>query len=269
MIVSQPGDEGNRGGADRPIRVAVSGALGRMGSTTCTAVAADPDLHLVAIVDTGMSTQAFTTGPAAADVDAETGELRMFTRLDKALEAGGIDVLVDFTTPAVVRENVLIALEHHVPVVVGTTGLSTLDLAEIEQQSAVTNTPVLVAPNFAMGAVLMMEFARQAAKHFRSCEIVELHHDRKLDAPSGTSRLTRLGIEEEWTEAGFEKDIPIHSVRLPGLVAHQEVIFGSLGETLTIRHDSIDRESFMPGVVLAAKRIRSLQGLVVGLENVL
>jgi 4-hydroxy-tetrahydrodipicolinate reductase len=112
-------------------------------------------------------------------------------------------------------------------------------------------------------------FARQAARYFGACEIVELHHEKKLDAPSGTSRLTRLRIEETWGETGLKKEVPIHSVRLPGLVAHQEVLFGGLGETLTIRHDSLSRESFMPGVLLAVKRVRSLQGLVVGLENIL
>jgi 4-hydroxy-tetrahydrodipicolinate reductase len=128
---------------------------------------------------------------------------------------------------------------------------------------------VLVVPSFAMGAVLMMQFARQAAEQFRACEIVELHHEGKLDAPSGTSRLTRLRVEETWRKVGLEREVPIHSVRLPGLVAHQEVIFGGPGETLTLRHDSTSRESFMPGVLLAVKRVRALQGLVVGLENIL
>jgi 4-hydroxy-tetrahydrodipicolinate reductase len=168
-----------------------------------------------------------------------------------------------------VRQNVLTCIERHVPVVVGTTGLGTADLAEIEQAADKGSTPVLVAPNFAMGAVLMMEFAKEAARHLRACEIVELHHDRKLDAPSGTSKLTRMRIEQVWSENGLQREVPIHSVRLPGLVAHQEVIFGGLGETLTIRHDSLSRESFMPGVLLAVKRVRSLQGLVVGLENIL
>jgi 4-hydroxy-tetrahydrodipicolinate reductase len=120
-----------------------------------------------------------------------------------------------------------------------------------------------------MGAVLMMRFARQAAQYLHACEIVELHHEKKLDAPSGTSRLTRLHVEESWLEAGLEREVPIHSVRLPGLVAHQEVIFGGVGETLTIRHDTVSRESFMPGVLLAVKHIRRLQGLVVGLENII
>jgi 4-hydroxy-tetrahydrodipicolinate reductase len=176
---------------------------------------------------------------------------------------------VDFSTPDAVKRNVVLCLEQGVPVVVGTTGLSPGDLAELDRLTNEAGVPVLVAPNFAMGAVLMMQFAETAAKHLRACEIVELHHDAKLDAPSGTSRLTRLRIEDAWREDGLEKEVPIHSVRLPGLVAHQEVIFGGAGETLTIRHDSLDRESFMPGVVLAVKRIRGLQGLVVGLENIL
>jgi 4-hydroxy-tetrahydrodipicolinate reductase len=185
------------------------------------------------------------------------------------LAEGIVDVIIDFTVPSAVLTNVLTCVRHRVPVVVGTTGLSVADLAEIEQACFETETPVLVAPNFALGAVLMMEFARQAAEHFRACEIIELHHDRKLDAPSGTARLTRMRIQDTWEKAGVDKDVPIHSVRLPGLVAHQEVVFGSLGETLTIRHDSLSRESFMPGVLRATKRIRDLQGLVVGLENVL
>jgi 4-hydroxy-tetrahydrodipicolinate reductase len=244
---------------DTRIRVGVSGALGRMGHVTCDAIAGDDGLSLVAAIDPGFS-------PAKA---SHPGAEKCFVGLTEALEAGGIDVVVDFSTPAVVRENVLTCVRHRVPVAVGTTGLTTVDLADIEQEASTRNVGVLVAPNFAMGAVLMMQFARQAAERFRACEIIELHHDRKVDAPSGTSRLTRLRIEEAWREAGFEKEIPIHSVRLPGLVAHQEVIFGSLGETLTIRHDSLSRESFIPGVLLAVKRIGSLQGLVVGLENIL
>jgi 4-hydroxy-tetrahydrodipicolinate reductase len=241
------------------IRVAVCGALGRMGRTTCEAVAADEALELVATVDTG-----FGTGTAPL-----LGAGRDFSDLKDALEQTKVDVVVDFTVPASVRANVLTCVMHHVAVVVGTTGLGAADLAEIEKATELQAAPVLVAPNFAMGAVLMMEFARQAASHFSACEIVELHHDKKLDAPSGTSRLTRLGIKETWSGLGLEREVPIHSVRLPGLVAHQEVIFGGLGETLTIRHDSLSRESFMPGVLLAVKRVRSLQGLVVGLENIL
>jgi 4-hydroxy-tetrahydrodipicolinate reductase len=241
------------------LRVAVCGALGRMGRTTCDAVSADGGLELVAAIDTG-----FDSGAAVL-----LGSGKDYADLAAALESAPVDVVVDFTVPASVRANVLTCVEHRVPVVVGTTGLGAADLAEIAKATERQMTPVLVAPNFAMGAVLMMEFAEQAARHFRACEIVELHHDKKLDAPSGTSRLTRLRVEETWSKTGLEKEVPIHSVRLPGLVAHQEVLFGGLGETLTIRHDSLSRESFMPGVLLAVKRVRSLQGLVVGLENIL
>lgn len=263
------------------INVAVAGALGRMGSATCEAVRQDHDLALTAMVDPGLADIALDVLRAALSEDLVSGTdadvtcpsapgiAGRFVNLEEAIAAGHVDVVVDFTTPAVVRANVFTCLERGVPVVVGTTGLSDSDLAEIGEQAVAHGVPVLVAPNFAVGAVLMMRFAREAAKAMRACEIVELHHDRKLDAPSGTSKLTRSLVEREWREAGFERDVPIHSVRLPGLVAHQEVIFGGLGETLTIRHDSLSRESFMPGVVLAIKRVRGLQGLVVGLENIL
>jgi 4-hydroxy-tetrahydrodipicolinate reductase len=250
-------------GADGRIRVAVSGAAGRMGSVTCQAVTADADLHLVAAIDP-VYTPAGAEGPECGETDA-----KRFTDLDSALEGTDIQVVVEFSIPTTVKENVLACLRRKVPVVVGTTGLGVADLAEIERGTEVNGVPVLVAPNFAMGAVLMMQFARQAAEQLDACEIIELHHQGKLDAPSGTSRLTRLRVEEAWRERGVEKEVPIHSVRLPGLVAHQEVIFGGPGETLTIRHDSLSRDSFMPGVLLAVKRVRMLQGLVVGLENIL
>ncbi len=247
------------------LRVAVSGALGRMGSTTCKAVSADPGLVLAAAVD-----------PAFADVEARSAGLtvvadavRTYEKLQDALSDGGIDVAVDFSLPATVMDNVRMYLRHGVPAVVGTTGLGANDLVELDREACRVGVPVLVAPNFAMGAVLMMQFAEQAARHLGACEIVELHHDVKLDAPSGTAKLTRLRVEDAWRKCGTEREVPIHSVRLPGLVAHQEVIFGGQGETLTIRHDSISRESFMPGVVLALKRVGTLQGLVVGLENIL
>lgn len=244
---------------DPKIKVAVCGALGRMGSATCGAVQADEALELAVAVDTGFGSGATALLGAGKD----------FADLETALGEADVDVVVDFTIPASVKANILTCLKHHVAVVVGTTGLTAADLAEIDKVTEREATPVLVAPNFAMGAVLMMEFAKQAARYFKACEIIELHHDKKLDAPSGTSRLTRVRIEESWSENGVDKEVPIHSVRLPGLVAHQEVLFGGLGETLTIRHDSLSRDSFMPGVVRAVKRVRSLQGLVVGLENIL
>jgi len=251
------------GGTRDRIRVGVAGAQGRMGLMTCAAIAGDPELELVAAIDPAFSSE------LAIQEEGRAAEAERFADLQKAIEHADPQVLVDFTTPASVRENVLACVRGRVPVVVGTTGLSAADLADIEQEAGLYGVPVLVAPNFAMGAVLMMRFAGQAAEHFKACEIVELHHDGKLDAPSGTSRLTRMLVESAWRDAGVEREVPIHSVRLPGLVAHQEVIFGGLGETLTIRHDSLSRESFMPGVLLAVKRVRGLQGLVVGLENIL
>ena len=215
------------------IRVAVAGAAGRMGETVCRAVEGAEDMELVARVDPALGTS-----------------------LSEALAAGP-DVLVDFTVPDTALANARQAVDAGVHVVIGTTGF---DKAALEDFSS-AKANVFVAPNFAIGAVLMMQFAVQAAKHMAKAEIIELHHDRKVDAPSGTAALTAelLG-----------GDVTIHSVRLPGLVAHQEVIFGDLGQTLTIRHDSIDRESFMPGVLLAVRRVGSLESSpLVGLEHLL
>jgi 4-hydroxy-tetrahydrodipicolinate reductase len=218
------------------IRVAVAGAAGQMGKTVCRAVEAADDMELVARAD-----------PALGSSVAE------------ALQAGP-EVMVDFTTPATAVANAREALAAGVHVVIGTTGF---DVAELE---GVGKANVFVAPNFAIGAVLMMQFAAQAARHMARAEIIELHHDRKLDAPSGTAARTA----ELMRAAAPGSEVPIHSVRLPGLVAHQEVILGDVGQTLTIRHDSTDRESFMPGVLLAIRGVGSLQDSpVVGLEHLL
>jgi 4-hydroxy-tetrahydrodipicolinate reductase len=244
-------------------RVAVFGAAGRMGRTVCQAVEADPDLELVARVDPNGGEGIVSDPQAALDAGAE--------------------VIVDFTTPASVAGNIRWALEHGVHIVVGTTGISPADLDEVRSRADGTGSNVFVAPNFAIGAVLMQSFARQAAKWFPAVEVIELHHDGKLDAPSGTAASTARMIaqarDEAWTGPGGEtvegvrggavEGVPVHSVRLPGLVAHQEVIFGGLGQVLTIRHDSLARESFMPGVLLAVKRVGSLPGLTVGLEALL
>ena len=249
-------------GETEKLRVAVSGAGGRMGKVTCGAVAADEGLILAAQIDPLF----LDAGKGEDDRDSAAPR---FAALGQALAAGGLDVVVDFSVPTAVKENVLLCVERRVPVVVGTTGLGAGDLAEIESRANGEGVPVLVAPNFAVGAVLMMRFAEEAAKRFEACEIVELHHADKVDAPSGTASLTRLRVEDVWREAGANREVAVHSVRLPGLVAHQVVIFGGQGETLTIRHDSMSRESFMSGVILAIKRVRGLQGLVVGLENIL
>jgi 4-hydroxy-tetrahydrodipicolinate reductase len=223
------------------IRVAVSGAAGRMGATVCEAVEGADDMELSGRAD-----------PA----------------LDTSLESvlGETDVVVDFTTPDSAATNAVACVEAGVHAVVGTTGFD-IDALRTDAEAARNDgANVFVAPNFAIGAVLMMEFARRAAEHMPECEIVELHHERKLDAPSGTAKRTAQLIGD----AGGSVHEPIHSVRLPGLVAHQEVIFGGEGQTLTIRHDSTDRYSFMPGVLLAVRKVGQLPDPVtVGLEHLL
>ncbi|HWC13396.1 MAG TPA: 4-hydroxy-tetrahydrodipicolinate reductase [Actinomycetota bacterium] len=241
------------------IKVGVFGAQGRMGSEVCRAVQADDELELVAQVDENDDPRAF--------VDA------------------GATVAVDFTTPDAVLANIRFCVDNGIHVVVGTTGLSASDLDEVAGWVAGARASVFIAPNFAIGAVLMMDFAARAAPHFDTAEIVERHHERKLDAPSGTALRTAQLMNDArgtaWrapqghsetlpgSRGGDSSGIRIHSVRVPGSVAHQDVILGTAGETLTIRHDSLDRASFMPGVVLAVKRVGSLQGLTVGLENLL
>jgi 4-hydroxy-tetrahydrodipicolinate reductase len=222
------------------IRVAVSGAAGRMGQAVVEAVEGADDLELGGKADPSLGVE-----------------------LSEVLEDA--DVLVDFTTPDAAPGNIREALAAGVHVVVGTTGFDLDDLRAAAEGSG-GEANVFVAPNFAIGAVLLMLAAQQAAEHMPECEIVELHHDRKLDAPSGTAKRTAELIRE----AGGNVHEPIHSVRLPGLVAHQEVIFGGEGQTLTIRHDSIDRRSFMPGVLLACRKVADLPDrFTVGLETLL
>ncbi len=222
------------------IRVAVAGAAGRMGETVCQAVTDAGDIELVARADPALGTS-----------------------VTEALAAGP-DVLVDFTVPDTALRNAREAVDAGVHVVIGTTGFDVGDLEAFRNAKA----NLFVAPNFAIGAVLMMQFASEAAKHMRAAEIIELHHDGKLDKPSGTAARTARLMTEARGGEGFE--VPIHSVRLPGLVAHQEVILGDVGQTLTIRHDSVDRQSFMPGVLLAVRSVGQLENSpVVGLEHLL
>ncbi|MHB1467948.1 MAG: 4-hydroxy-tetrahydrodipicolinate reductase [Solirubrobacteraceae bacterium] len=224
------------------MRVAVAGAAGRMGLTVCEAVEEAEDLELVGRAD-----------PALERTVAQV------------LAQDRPQVLVDFTTPDTALANATEALQAGVHAVIGTTGFR-LDELRAACERASGGAKALVAPNFAVGAVLMMRFAAEAARHMDAAEVVELHHDRKLDAPSGTAALTAKLM----AEATGGPPPPIHSVRLPGLVAHQEVILGALGQTLTIRHDSLDRRSFMPGVLLAIRKVGSLQSsLTVGLEQLL
>ena len=250
----------------RPLAVAVIGANGRMGSTVCRAVEAAPDLRLVGRYDQG----------------------------DDLGDLGGADVVVEFSVPDASLRNVLACVERGVHVVVGTTGWGDVKLARLA--AAVTAAPpsrggtgvgVLIAPNFALGAILMMNFAAQAARFFESVEVVELHHPAKVDAPSGTAARTAdlIGAARDAAGLGPVPDattqdpdgargarvhgIPVHALRVRGLVAHQEVIFGNVGETLTIRHDSLDRESFMAGVLTGVRRVADHPGVTVGLEHYL
>ncbi|GGK41930.1 4-hydroxy-tetrahydrodipicolinate reductase [Nocardia camponoti] len=241
------------------IRVGVLGAQGKVGQAICAAVEAAPDLELVAQVDKGDALETFT----------ETGT----------------QVVVDFTNPDVVMGNLKFLIDNGIHAVVGTTGFDEARLAEVRGWLAQRpEVGVLVAPNFAIGAVLSMRFAEQAARFFDSVEVIELHHPNKVDAPSGTAYRTaeiiaaareRAGvgpspdattIELEGARGGDVDGVRVHSVRLAGLVAHQEVLFGTQGETLTIRHDSIDRNSFAPGVLLGVRQIANRPGLTVGLD---
>ena len=241
------------------IKVGVLGARGRMGSEVVKAVTDATDLELVAALDLGDS-------------------------LD-ALVANGAQVVVDFTTPDSVMANLEFLIANNINAVIGTTGFDDARIAKIKSLLASSKSGVLIAPNFAIGAVLMMEFATKAAKYFESAEIIELHHPNKVDAPSGTAARTAELMAKSRKEAGLAPmpdatstsldgargavvgDIPVHSVRLRGLVAHQEVLLGGIGETLTIRHDSIDRVGFMPGVLLGVRQVVTHPGLTFGLEN--
>jgi 4-hydroxy-tetrahydrodipicolinate reductase len=180
--------------------------------------------------------------------------------LAKAIKDSGTEVVIDFTTPQSAMGNIRTILNSGTHGVIGTTGITENDLHEIRELCEKNKVNCLVAPNFAIGAVLMMRFAQEAIKHLPSAEIIEFHHETKVDKPSGTAMRTAKLLGD---------NVPIHSVRLPGLVAHQEVIFGGLGQTLTIRHDSISRESFMPGVILAVRKVKGLKGLIHGLETIL
>jgi len=244
------------------IKVGVLGAKGRMGQTTVDAVNSAADLELVAAIDLGDS-------------------------LD-TLVSSGAQVIVDFTHPDSVMKNLEFAINHGINVVVGTTGFDDAKLTQVKNWLAANpSVGALIAPNFGLGAVLMMQFAAQASKYFESVEIIELHHPNKVDAPSGTAARTAELITE--ARASVAKaampdatttslpgargakvgDVPVHSVRLRGLVAHQEVVLGDLGETLTIRHDSIDRTGFMPGVLLGVRKVVHTPGLTFGLEHFL
>ncbi len=267
------------------MRVAVVGAGGKMGREVCRAVLAEADLDLVAAVDIG-----FEGSDLAELVDAPAGVLVVSGKLDD-LTSAATDVVVDFTRIDAARSTLDFCAEHGIHAVVGTTGFSKEDLDRLASRfgGPEAGTPnCVLAPNFAIGAVLMMRFAELAAPWFDGAEIIELHHDGKLDAPSGTALLTAERMAAARTSTGpFPPDrttttslpdsrggagpigVRIHSVRLPGLVAHQEIILGAVGQSLTIRHDSYDRSSFMDGVILAVREVPARPGLTVGIEPLL
>jgi 4-hydroxy-tetrahydrodipicolinate reductase len=261
------------------IRVGVLGAAGRMGRLVCQAVAENPDLALVAGINPSFGGEHLGRMIGHPEVD-----VRISDELDTLLQAE-TEVAVDFTRPDVVMDNVRWAVEHAMHIVVGTTGIGPEQLAEIssllEEEGNESN--VIVAPNFAIGAVVLQRFAAMASRIFPAAEIIELHHEGKVDAPSGTAIATAQRMAkargEPWegptgesvdgVRGGDVAGIRIHSVRLPGLVAHQEVVFGGVGQTLSLRHDSMQRVSFMPGVILAIKEVIRRPGLTVGLEPLL
>jgi 4-hydroxy-tetrahydrodipicolinate reductase len=259
------------------VKVLVSGANGRMGREVLKAVSKDPELKIVATVD---------IKTAWEDVGEILGLGSSGVKVENDLEyAIKHSLMVDFTQPKAVMGNIMTALKHNVIPIVGTTGITPADVQEIRKICEEQKRTCFICPNFSIGAVLMMRFSQEAARYLPHVEIIEMHHDQKLDAPSGTATRTAEMIlenrgnlrqghpdeEEKLTGARGASmgGIPIHSVRLPGYVAHQEVIFGGIGQTLSIRHDSLSRESFMPGVVLACRRIVGKQGLVIGLEHLM
>jgi 4-hydroxy-tetrahydrodipicolinate reductase len=259
------------------IRVGVFGAGGRMGATVCGAVHSDSELELVAAVD-----------PHHAGIDLDQLGLRgtglQISARANALVDASAEVAIDFTVIDAARENLRFCADEGIHAVVGTTGFDAAELDDLAKLFADSPANAVIAPNFAIGAVLMMRFAELAAPYFETAEIIELHHDEKIDAPSGTAVLTAqrmAAASNDWRDdptttvvaagaRGATVDgITVHSVRLHGLVAHQEVLLGTSGQSLSIRHDSYDRSSFMPGVLLAAKRVASRPGLTIGLDALL
>ncbi|MDQ7844845.1 MAG: 4-hydroxy-tetrahydrodipicolinate reductase [Armatimonadota bacterium] len=263
-----------------PIRVAVSGAAGRMGRAAVRAVAREPDLALVGALG--------RTHAVGEDAGVVAGGAPLGVAITADLAAvlrAGAEVLVDFSPGPAAVEHARAAIPAGVCPVIGGTGITTPQIDELGRLCERHRLGAVVAPNFALGAVLMMVFARQAARYFPHAEVIEMHHDRKRDAPSGTAMKTAAliaqtrgepplpAVQEEELAAGARggrvEGVPVHSVRLPGLVAHQAVIFGGAGQTLTIRHDSINEESFMPGMLLAIRRVRTAGRLIYGLEPLL
>ena len=261
----------------KTIRVVVHGALGRMGREVINALCQEPETKVVGAVDLNAS-------PGSLALPDDSGDVPLSVDLAQILTSNQADVVVDFTVAPATMPAVRIATENKVNLVIGTTGLTAADLEEIERLATANGVGAVVAPNFALGAVLMIHLAKVAAKYLNSAEIIELHHNQKVDSPSGTALSTARAmaqargkpfnqppVEEKASNSRGEQveGVNIHSVRLPGLLAHQEIIMGASGQTLRIRHDQISREAFMPGVILAIKEVVNRQGLIYGLDVLL
>jgi 4-hydroxy-tetrahydrodipicolinate reductase len=260
----------------KPIRVAVHGALGKMGQTLVAALCREPDMHLVAAVDT-KATEDHLTLPDGS------GRIPLSKELEPILDSCQPQVVVDFSNASAVMPLVQKASQHGVNLVIGTTGLSSDDIKAIDGLAKAKGIGVVIAPNFALGAVLMMHLAQLAGRYLDYAEIIELHHEGKLDAPSGTALTTAKAMaqargkpfstpqarEKAESRGKQVEGIAIHSVRLPGLLAHQEVILGGAGQTLSIRHDTIGRDCYMPGVMLAIREAVKQKGLIFGLDTLL
>lgn len=262
--------------------IVVSGAAGRMGKTICKMIIKEDNYSLAAAIDVlNINKDIFNL----LGINSSR-QVLIKKDLKNVIENVTVDLVIDFTNPEVVMKNIETVLAKKVKMIVGTTGFDQSDLKKVKKMSEKYEVPIMIAPNFALGAVLMMEFSKKAAKFFEQSEIIELHHDKKIDAPSGTAVKTAEMISESRSKNNKERDqdfleklkgargadyegVHVHSVRLQGLVAHQEVIFGGEGQTLKIRHDSINRESFMPGIKLAIDKIDNLEGLIYGLEKIM
>lgn len=257
----------------------MNGIAGKMGKAMTAGLVKEPDIQVIAGVDV----------KGGADIGVlcgmEPNGILVQTDLAVAIQDTKPDVVVDFTNPQVVMKNIRIALENKTPIIVGSTGITEDDLTVIEELSDKYDTQVFIAPNFALGAILMMRFAQEAAAYFPHVEVIERHHDQKLDAPSGTAIKTmemmskNRGVFAQGAANEFEKingsrggdyqGMRVHSVRLPGYVATQEVVFGGLGQVLTIKHDALSRDTYLPGLILSIRKIKDLQGLVYGLDKIM
>ena len=243
--------------------ILVSGCGGKMGRTVCNYIDSSDGYNLVAGVDPKYS------GKTLREVTGVDSDIIIAGNIEQGINSAKVDIVIDFTAPAVVVGNAVVCLNLKTPILIGTTGISPENMKMLDELALNNKTSIMIVPNFAIGAILMMNFAKMAVKFMKKAEIIELHHDQKLDKPSGTAIKTRKGMLEALGRLEEESNgelIPIHSVRLPGLVAHQEIIFGELGQTLTIKHDTVNRECFMPGIGMALEQIGTFTGLRTGLE---